>query len=584
MRQVRRFINSVGSLWFAAVLLVLLSIAMACATAYESTTSAEQALALFYQSWWFHGLLWLFAINNAAAIATRWPFKPRHVGFIMTHGSILVILGGALVTYHFGVEGRVWLAEGQTARRLLDPHSHQLRLIRQSDNAAMAADLPAGVFGRFSETEYSLPEPLELNGVSVQVQHFVPDGEWTRRVEESPDERGGPAVEVSITNVGVTNTAWLMPRLPVDLPDTRAALRVSSDPAEFAAIRSGAPATGGAQVIASVGEEEFALALHESLGHVMTLGDTGYSVRIVRHMTHATVTAQRSVIDNPERDQPNPAVEVEVSDGQMSERRFVFAKFPQFKLGGHDIEGITLRLEMEATEGPPPPQAPLEIVLGPDQQLLGRVTDPHGGSRIVPLEVGQPTTLPGTTREILVRQVIEHARTWREFRAVTPVREERSPAMRVAVTTRAGTQTQWLELGRALRFSDGQETFEVEYGNRPIALDFDLRLLDFRLGRYPGTGAPRTFESVVDLHDIATGRERYAVITMNEPFNYGGFDFFQSSYQQTAEGEFSMLSASRDPGRLIVYLGYCGLMAGMLVVMGTRISEHNKRRRAGVMA
>ena len=52
---------TVGSLWFGAVLLVLLSAAMACATVFESQQSTEQALTTFYRAWWFRALLGLLA-------------------------------------------------------------------------------------------------------------------------------------------------------------------------------------------------------------------------------------------------------------------------------------------------------------------------------------------------------------------------------------------------------------------------------------------------------------------------------------------------------------------------------------------
>ncbi|MFA5864317.1 MAG: hypothetical protein WC975_06480 [Phycisphaerae bacterium] len=39
-----------GSLWFAAVILMLLLVAMACATVFESTRGTEQTLVEFYKA------------------------------------------------------------------------------------------------------------------------------------------------------------------------------------------------------------------------------------------------------------------------------------------------------------------------------------------------------------------------------------------------------------------------------------------------------------------------------------------------------------------------------------------------------
>ncbi|MHC4090994.1 MAG: cytochrome c biogenesis protein CcsA, partial [Planctomycetota bacterium] len=114
----RSVFRAVGSLWFAAVLLILLLVAMACATVVESTSGplgTELALDQFYQAWWFEALLALVALNVLAAALLRYPFSKRHIGFVVTHAGILVTLGGALVTKHFGVDGRIGLAEGDTA-------------------------------------------------------------------------------------------------------------------------------------------------------------------------------------------------------------------------------------------------------------------------------------------------------------------------------------------------------------------------------------------------------------------------------------------------------------------------------------
>ena len=96
-----------SSLWFAAVLLVALLAAMACATVYESMHGTERALWTFYKSWWFELLLALLAVNVAAALVVRYPFSRRQIGFFLTHSGILATLGGALVTKYAGIDGRV---------------------------------------------------------------------------------------------------------------------------------------------------------------------------------------------------------------------------------------------------------------------------------------------------------------------------------------------------------------------------------------------------------------------------------------------------------------------------------------------
>ncbi len=103
-------------------------------------------------------------------------------------------------------------------------------------------------------------------------------------------------------------------------------------------------------------------------------------------------------------------------------------------------------------------------------------------------------------------------------------------------------------------------------------LPFSLRLDAFEMDYYPGTQRPAMFHSRVTVRG-ASGAERAAVIEMNRPLSYGGYQFFQSSYQVRDGREMSILSVSKDPGQPIVFLGYGLLVLGMLVVLVTRIAQ-----------
>ncbi len=116
MRTHSSWLTTLGSLWFAAVILVLLLVAMAFATIYETLYGTERALQEYYHSWWFAGLLGLLAANVAATLIVRFPFTRRQIGMVVTHLSILMVLGGALVTQSRGLNGRLVIAEGYPQR------------------------------------------------------------------------------------------------------------------------------------------------------------------------------------------------------------------------------------------------------------------------------------------------------------------------------------------------------------------------------------------------------------------------------------------------------------------------------------
>jgi cytochrome c-type biogenesis protein CcsB len=106
-----------------------------------------------------------------------------------------------------------------------------------------------------------------------------------------------------------------------------------------------------------------------------------------------------------------------------------------------------------------------------------------------------------------------------------------------------------------------------------VALPFAVRLEAFEIDTYPGTARPAMFRSRVVVEDPDHRANVPAVIQMNQELSYGGWKFFQSSYNRTQERDQTVLSVAKDPGQLIVFAGYGLLLIGMITVLGTRISQ-----------
>lgn len=114
------------------------------------------------------------------------------------------------------------------------------------------------------------------------------------------------------------------------------------------------------------------------------------------------------------------------------------------------------------------------------------------------------------------------------------------------------------------RFQFGNLNYELAYGSRLIELPFYIYLNDFELKRYPGTDKPSSFSSYVTLVDPRLGLEEERHIYMNNVLDYGGYRFFQSSYDPDEGG--TVLSVNHDaPGTLITYIGYALLGLGFIL-------------------
>jgi cytochrome c-type biogenesis protein CcsB len=119
-------------------------------------------------------------------------------------------------------------------------------------------------------------------------------------------------------------------------------------------------------------------------------------------------------------------------------------------------------------------------------------------------------------------------------------------------------------------------------GAEPVVvahLPFSVHLDSFEIDYYQGTRRPSQYRSRVTVRDAASGHETRAVIEMNHELSYGGYRFFQSSYREAPGRDQTILTVSRDPGERIVFLGYYGLVLGMIVVLSTRVAERRRARR-----
>ena len=115
--------------------------------------------------------------------------------------------------------------------------------------------------------------------------------------------------------------------------------------------------------------------------------------------------------------------------------------------------------------------------------------------------------------------------------------------------------------------------FSLAYGAKNIQLPFEVGLTDFRLKKYPGSESPSSYESDIIIKDESNNFSESYNLFMNHVVDYGGFRFFQSSYDwsndQNKEAgldpDITILSVNHDFwGTWITYLGYLLLAIGLL--------------------
>lgn len=573
-------LRAVGSLWFGGVFLVLLLLAMACATVFESSHGSEQALGVFYRSWWFELGLGLLGANIAAALVVRYPFTWRKAGFVVTHAGILLVLGGALVTEYFGVNGQLGLAEGETAGYFTVPEN-TLTLANPTEETRSVVHLKGGVFSGFEAVEAPSAPVLALEDIRVEVERYLPDAVLTESVTDDAPH-ASPAVEVSVSPSGRDDPQWIFPGRPAHVGLTRVGFRIFQDAEELARlVDSPAPSasTSKGTVKVDLGGTTFTVPIEDSLREPVPLGETGYSLRTLRYMPHATVGPDRKVT-NASPNPVNPAVEVELSGQDGSEKRLVFAKFPDFKSmhGQSQREDIRVTLSVSETHAP---QAPAEVLGGPEGEMYVRFTWEGTAPVIRKLAVGEAVETPWPGQKFTLLRRFDHARRRQSMQQPDKIRQDRTPALLVRIGSEDDSSTMWLWRRQPREFNAGGKRYVLTYGDKQVPLGFTVKLDRFRVGYYPGSERARSFESHISIVDATTGREQSRVISMNHPTKYGGYSLFQSRYRIDRDQTLSFLSVSRDPGTWVVFAGYIATMIGMVLVLVTRTRD---RQRAAALA
>ncbi len=105
----------------AIVLIVVISVVLVWGTVLGARTSLRVALHSVYGGIWFQGLLGLLALNLLCCTLRALPYRLSHLGFLVTHLSLLLVYAGAVLTINFGAQGTVVIVEGRKTDFYFDP-------------------------------------------------------------------------------------------------------------------------------------------------------------------------------------------------------------------------------------------------------------------------------------------------------------------------------------------------------------------------------------------------------------------------------------------------------------------------------
>jgi len=125
--------------------------------------------------------------------------------------------------------------------------------------------------------------------------------------------------------------------------------------------------------------------------------------------------------------------------------------------------------------------------------------------------------------------------------------------------------------------SIANNSYNFQLRRKRHVLPFVVTLKNFTREMHPGTEIPRTFKSLITVTSDAGTRE--VLISMNKPFRYKDYTFYQASYSiDTLGREYSTLAVVKNAGRLLPYISCFVTLAGLLVHFLGRILSLRKNK------
>jgi len=559
-----------ASLHLAIFLLLGLGGVFAVGTFIESAYGTEAAKGVVYQSPWMSLLLILLALNVTAAALDRLPWKRKHTGFVITHAGILLILTGSLVTRAFGIEGQMAIPEGGTESRIIlnEPF---LQLVFRENGSVASVPIPHRPFP-WKGRERLYGEP------TIWLRQYLPKASRKEEVQESL--KGSPALAVVLESSFMKANHWLVLEDP-----ERSEILLGPAQLRFAKEKLTAPKKlrSGDFLEFQFKDRSVKIPIPDRPPHAIPLKGTPYKVSDLRIFRNAEVQGNQLVDVSPEWE--NPACEFFLEGGGMKEKHTVFSKFPDFPtIHGRKPSraGAQIFYRRPSEEFVPPNELRFvwqEAGLPLYQVRKGdRITD---GS----VKLGEEYETGWMDFKFRVERYYPHAKIRSVFREepVSSQAEDHGGAIELEAEGKGKREIFWLGQGedKELRFQD--RSLHLIYGLKTTPVGFRLKLRDFRVEHYPGTGQPSSFESDVTLKDDSQGTLRDLTIRMNQPLVHGGVKVFQSGYQQPQEGpEVSIFSVAKDPGIPIKYGGAIVMIVGILLMFYSRRWSNQEKREQAV--
>ena len=586
-----RLFTFLGSLQLAVPLLIAIAGVLGWGTLYEARFGTASVQRFVYQSWWFQLLLTFLAVNLAVAALRRYPWKRKHVPFVLAHIGIIAVLAGGIIGGRFGVEGQMVIPEGETSSSLRLPQS--VLLVHPLNPGEVR------LFPVRYETQAWVHQPGEtfrvpFNGrtLDLTVDRYLPDAQPVERVVA--DETQNPAVRLELKRgEEPPEEMWLFARDPARFGAGWGEAHVlfleaqsAEEFARYTGMARGPAGRGTLTLEFPALEIRRSIPVPKDFSRPAPVEGTPYEVTFKEYFNDFALT-ENGVADRS-GEPNNPALGFTLSGPEGTDPHLVFAFHPDFPEIHARPRVISVRAVYQHPAGARLPPRALTLLRDPAGTLVWVFTGGQGELRTAPFRLEEMVKHPWLEMGARAVEYLPRARLEREF--VNRGNEVRSEVLRLTARVDDWQAQTWLEFGgsaeldypgdrvgvpavdrRVGKGSAGSpagraaDRVHLEYRKALRDLPFSVKLIDFRKIDYPGIEMAAGFEADVELVDPEQGVTLKRTIRMNNPLKYRGYVLFQSSFIP-GPVETTVLSVRNDPGTPLVYAGFLVIVAGVVTM------------------
>ncbi|MCB0414272.1 MAG: cytochrome c biogenesis protein ResB [Bdellovibrionales bacterium] len=208
IKKIESAYGFVISVKFAVFTIVSLGIISAVGTVYESLYDMEMAQELVYHSPYMYVVLGFLCFTLVGVIIDRYPWKLHHLGFILAHVGIILLLLGSYVTRQIGVDGSMSFGIGEKQRRVL----------LSGKEVNIYASFGEGRLKRISRNKANFlqnppsrqnPYVIESGNYKFEVLEYAHFADRETQIKKSELVKDGPALRFQIEGSRAQFTQWI---------------------------------------------------------------------------------------------------------------------------------------------------------------------------------------------------------------------------------------------------------------------------------------------------------------------------------------------------------------------------------------